>query len=503
VLPFTNLSADPENEYFSDGITEDILTNLSRIAGLRVISRTSVMQYKGASRSLRAIAEELGVAYVLEGSVRRDGEQVRITAQLIHAPTDRHLWAETYDREMRGIFAIQSEVAQRIASSLAAGITPEELARITREPTSSLTAYDHYLRGRSYYHFLRGPDNETAIAHFRRALALDPQYALAWAGLSDSYSQRVQFFGYPQEWLDSAMVAAQKAVALDADLAEAHKALGLAYVLKGWSGRSLEADRKAVALNPSLAPGLASLALHALHRGQLDEALLISRRIVAVEPTSPIGYLSLGRAYVQFGDHARAEEWLGKALERQPDHPLALGWMAIVRTRQGRLDEAADLAARRLTVQPRSYDALGLAGMVALIAGRDDAARKHLETALAERPNRPLPTLGYLLRKAGEREEAERLLSEFERFARDRMSAGDDFPVLRMELASVHAVRGNRAEALRWLREAESLGFVDHWFLSHGPLFASLRGDAEFRRIVVRLQARVEEMRRRVEREGW
>ena len=176
VLPFDNLSGDPQDEYFSDGLTEDIITQLSKIGSLTVISRSSVMRYKNQDRDLRTIGEELGVTTLLEGSVRRAGDRLRITAQLIEAVTDRHLWAESYDREMKDIFEIQSDVAQQIASALEVQMAPEEKERIEQKPTENLTAYDYYLKGREYYSRYRKQDNENAIELFQRAIELDPKF---------------------------------------------------------------------------------------------------------------------------------------------------------------------------------------------------------------------------------------------------------------------------------------------------------------------------------------
>ncbi len=190
VLPFQNLSPDPENAFFADGMTEDILTQLSKIRDLKVISRSSVMRYKGTQKPIQTIAAELGVGAVLEGSVRRAGSRVRIVGQLIDARTDEHLWAETYDRELKDVFAIQSEVAQQIAAALRATLSPAEKKRIEQNPTRNLAAYDQYLKGRELYYRYRKADNESALGLFQKALELDPGFALAYAGLGDAYAQR-------------------------------------------------------------------------------------------------------------------------------------------------------------------------------------------------------------------------------------------------------------------------------------------------------------------------
>ena len=246
VLPFRNLSENKEDEYFSDGITEDIITQLSKIGDLKVISRTSVMQYKGGTKSLRDIGKELDVATILEGSVRRSGNRICIVGELIDARTDDHLWADTYDRDMKDIFAIQSDVAQKIAGALQARLSSSERASIEKKPTDNVEAYGYYTRGRQYYYHYHRADNERAIEQFGKALALDPGYALAYAGLGDCYGQRAIKFGFSEEWNDSGIAASQKAIALDPNLAEAYKAMGLCYDGKGQINRALDAYYKAV-----------------------------------------------------------------------------------------------------------------------------------------------------------------------------------------------------------------------------------------------------------------
>ncbi len=259
VLPFQNLSPDPENAFFADGMTEDILTQLAKIRDLKVISRTSVMRYKGTQKPLREIAAELSVATVLEGSVRRAGDRVRIVGQLVDARTDQHLWAETYDREIKDVFAIQSEVAQQIAAALKATLSPAEKKRIEQSPTQDLAAYDLYLKGRELYNRYRKTDNEAAIELFQKALELDPAFALGYAGLGDAYAQRALRFGFPQSWLDTSLEVSRKAIALNPELAEGYKALGLAYQAKGKYRESLDATRRAAEINPNYAAAVGNV----------------------------------------------------------------------------------------------------------------------------------------------------------------------------------------------------------------------------------------------------
>ena len=233
MLPFLNLSGDAESDYFSDGMTEDLIAALSKIRQLRVVSRTSSMAYRGSSKTLPEIGRELGVARVLEGSVRREAGKVRITAQLIDVASDRHLWGDTYDRDLADIFEIQRDVADRIAAALEAELTLEERRELERPPTRQVTAHVYYLRGREQYLRYQEAANAAAIEHYEQAIALDPSYALAHAGLGSALSLEVAHYGASDEALDAALLAALLALDLDPELPEAHKALGLVYSLEG------------------------------------------------------------------------------------------------------------------------------------------------------------------------------------------------------------------------------------------------------------------------------
>ncbi|MDQ2870613.1 MAG: protein kinase, partial [Acidobacteriota bacterium] len=325
VLPFQNFSPDPENAFFADGMTEDILAQLSKIRNLKVVSRTSVMRYKGTQKPMREIAAELGVATILEGSVRRAGNRVRIVGQLVDAATDEHLWSETYDRQLEDVFAIQSDVAQRIAASLQATLSPAEKKRIEGRPTENLRAYDLYLKGRDEYSRFRKEDNETAIEHFQEALKLDPGFALGYAGLGDAYAQRARRFGLTESWLDSSLEASRKAIALAPELPEGHKALGLAYLVKGANRESLEASRRAVDLSPNHSPAVNNLATALFALGRLDEALVWSRRAVALDPRNPISAVQMGMVLDALAETAPAETSFRRAVELQPDLNQAHG----------------------------------------------------------------------------------------------------------------------------------------------------------------------------------
>src|SRR5262249_35329268 len=261
VLPFTNMSSDAEQEYFSDGITEDLITDFSKISGLFVISRNSVFTYKGKAMKVEQVGRELGVRYVLEGSIRKAGNRVRITAQLIDATSGFHTWAERYDRDLQDIFAVQDEVTQRIVAALKVKLTTVEQSRLSRQPTTNLEAYDHYLRGLELYAQRSREANLQARQMFERAVVLDPQFATAYAFLGRTYLMELiyQWSQSPQV-LEQVVLFGQKAVALDDSQPAAHETLALAYLGSKEHTQAIAEVEKAVALDPNYADAYVTLA---------------------------------------------------------------------------------------------------------------------------------------------------------------------------------------------------------------------------------------------------
>lgn len=278
VLPFIDLGGDADSSYFSDGMTEDLITALSKIRQLRVVSRTSSMAYRGSPKTLPEIGRELGVARVVEGSVRREDGQVRITAQLIDVATDRHLWGDSYDRDLADIFEIQRDVADRIAAALEAELSLEERRELDQPPTTEVTAHVHYLRGREQYLRYQEGANEAAIEHYRDAIELDPGYALAHAGLASALCLRTANYGAGDESLAAARAAAKTALDLDPDLPEAHKALGLVDSLQGRPAKARAAYLRALELRPDYDEAIHNIAFLLNQLGEWDEAGRWQRR---------------------------------------------------------------------------------------------------------------------------------------------------------------------------------------------------------------------------------
>src|ERR1700730_102205 len=302
VLSFDNLSRDADNAYFCEGVQDEILTRLAKVADLKVISRTSTQYFKSTPDNLPQIAKQLGVAHILEGSVQKASDQVRVNVQLINALTDAHLWADTYDRKLTDIFAVESEIAKNIAETLQARLTGSEKSSIAKTPTANPEAYELYLKGRFFWNKRTGGDLRKSIEYLKQAIAKDPGYALAYAALADSYGL-LRFYGgaSPAESIVPATAAAKKALELDDSLAEPHASLGLIATEELEVHRAVSELERAVQLNPNYATGHHWLALAFTALGQSDLSVRELKRAVELDPLSMVinADLSIGYIYAR------------------------------------------------------------------------------------------------------------------------------------------------------------------------------------------------------------
>jgi serine/threonine protein kinase/Tfp pilus assembly protein PilF len=422
VLPFLNLSPDPENEYFADGITEDVIAQLSKVRALHVISRTSVMPFKKREQGLREIAAQLAVATLLEGSVRRVGDRVRIVAQLINADTDQHLWAETYDRRLTDIFAIQSDVALQIVAALKAELSPDEKTRIRRESTSNLQAYQLYLQGRYCYSRYTEEWMRKGIEYFEQAIVHDPDYALAYAGIAFAYVHLGIDPGggavRPQVAYARAREAVTKALALDGGLGEAHAVLALLKLVCDFDWVGAEAEFKAaLELNPGSADthdhyGWLCAALERydealalvtrareldplahgsdvanvlMRAGRNEEARDEALRTTAFDPRSPRAHSTLGWAHLKLGDVDRGLAELEKAVALDPGSTLFLAQLGQGFGMVGKVMEAREVLRQLQELSRQRYVSPYHLAYVYTGLGELETALDRLEEALAER----------------------------------------------------------------------------------------------------------------------
>ncbi len=430
VLPFANISPDPKDEYFADGMTEELISTISNISELSVISRTSVMGYKGTTKKVREIGRELEVGSVLEGSVRKAGNRMRITVQLINVRNDRHLWAQSYDRDFDDVFAVQSDIAKRVADALRARILPNETAQIEKRPTKSTEAYTLYLKGRQYWNKRGNEDLLKAIEYFTQAIEIDPKYALAYSGMADCYSvlgdqQHIPY----REAFPRAKEFALRATQLDDSSAEAHASLGIAISnMYDWEGAQRE-FKKAIQLNTIYATGHQGYGILLMRTSKLDDSLREALTAQQLDPLSPQITLFCGQVYERMGKYDLAEEQIKKVLHRPPFYSplfslfsepnflpgyLRLAWLCL---RQGKYDEAESEVIEWLRLSNNHPLGRGLLAVVHAFKGNEDEARKIIEALKRERiysyvPNQPL-IIAYL--RLRDKEKAVELIQrEFE-----------------------------------------------------------------------------------------
>jgi serine/threonine-protein kinase len=442
VLPLENVSRDPEQEYFVDGMTEALISDLAKIGGLKVISRTSVMRYKTTAKSLPEIAKELKVDAVVEGSVLQVGERVRITAQLIHATTDEHLWTESYDRDLRDVLRLQSEVARTIAQEIKGKLTPQEQARMVEARPINPDAYQAYLKGRFHWN-KRTPDGLTkAIEYFEQATSLAPDWPLGYAGLADAYVVIPT-----SESIPKARTAAAKALQLDESLSEAHATMGNIATTFDWNWPIAEREyTRAIALSPNYATAHQWYALYLLNMGRHDEAIKEITKAQELDPVSLIIGTNAGWVHYYAGNFAQAESCLRNTLELDPEFAMAHENLAITLFLQERLAEAI--------MEAREADRLS--------------------------GNTPSSTLGYLCAKGGQPEEARRILGALAARSEGAYVAPTAF-------ALVHAGLGERDLMFDWLERAYQRRDGHLPFTLNDRLLADMRTDPRFADLVRRV----------------
>ncbi|MCZ6684280.1 MAG: tetratricopeptide repeat protein [Planctomycetota bacterium] len=342
VLPFVNMSGDPEQEYFSDGITEDIITDLSNVSALFIISRNSTFAYKGQSPDIRKVGQELGVRHVLEGSVRKSGGNVRINAQLIDAPSGGHIWAERYDGKLEDIFALQDEITAKIVSALKVKLTTAENVRAERKMTTSVDAYDLYLRGRAKFYHFTPPSHVEAEHLFNQSLEIDPDFAAVYAALSFGYVIDMLFqWGARDDAMDRALAAAEKAVEIDDALGFAHSRLGWVQLFLGQHDEAVASFERALALDPDDPDTCAFFAETLNFTGDPQRAIVLMEQAFEHDPLMPphTAY-HLGHSYYLLRRYDDALRLLRQATERAPTFPVARVYLAAVFSELDRMDDA-------------------------------------------------------------------------------------------------------------------------------------------------------------------
>jgi serine/threonine protein kinase/Tfp pilus assembly protein PilF len=434
VLPFTDLSPQRDQEYFCDGITDELITALSKVRGLQVVARTSAFAFKGKSQDIRMIGQQLNAGSILEGSIRKSGNRIRVTAQLVSAPDGFDLWSETYDRELTDVFSIQEEISRSIASALQINLFRDPAAAQTKPQTTSFEAYNLYLQGRHYWYYRTEAGLRNAAAYFERAIQLDPQYARAYAGLGDVYVQLDGWeFVRPHEAMPRAKEYVDKALSLDPTLAEAYVSRGAIFLTYDWdpkaagrdyaraveldptyitghwwyaswlgaNGQRDEAQRhweSALKLDPLSVPVLVDASLvHYAASNKLDTAQTVLRKALDIDPTNSLAHRHEAIVLALLGKQPEADAALERAVALAPDYPAALADLAAARVRQGRTAEARQILERLQSMAATRYVPAFVMAIVYFALGDEPQTLKWLGAARDERS----PRLGWFLIKDG------------------------------------------------------------------------------------------------------
>ncbi|HEX6213282.1 MAG TPA: protein kinase [Vicinamibacterales bacterium] len=502
VLPFRDLTGDPDRTYFASGVTDEIRGQLVRVSALRVLSRSAAQRYGDAD--IPRLRSELGAGSALEGSVRLDGQRVRVAVELVDTSTEQTIWSEQYDRTVDDVLSVQSEVAMRIASALNATLTSAEQAHVAQPPTANPKAYEVYLRAQGLSSGER-QQNLRSIALYREALQLDPSFALAQAKLA--YRLFFQSYFDDPKYVDLGIEAALRAIEMDASLPAGYFALASAYGHKGWATKSRAAFQKAAELDPGDTTSLNNLAvLESEVLGRHDEAIGWVRRRMQATPFDQGSAYHLSWPLLFIRDDATTERWLSESERRFPRSPRLKYLRAALRYLQG--DEAGALTAIRqvLDESPAYEEALLVSAELAFLTKASDAEAQiermsrrapGLLSGQLLKPESHRTSLAWLLLQRGDRSRAATLLSEALEVAQAELAGGNENQRVPFEIAAIHMARGERDAALDWLDKAVAAGYGDYSTLARHPIFEPVRRQPRFQTALATMEKNIKAMRER------
>jgi TolB-like protein/Tfp pilus assembly protein PilF len=507
VLPFENISRDGE-AYFAAGMTQEVTSQISKLNALRVVGSTAVAQFKDPRHELSALAKELGVGSVVTGTVREQGALVRVNVELVDAASGQVVWSEQYDREGVDVFAAQSDIALRVGAALNASVTLEEQARIGKRPTSSVAAYELFVRARTAVGKTPEERLKASIDLLRRAVALDPKFAEAYSEIASASYLLGAYGDLPA--LTRGVEAANKALEIDPELASGHHGLALNLHQLGRLREALPAYRKAVALDPSYTGGLYDLSFGENTAGRYDEALKYGRRGLELTSNTSTGYYHVGVSLLQLDDDQRADRFLTTAAARFPSAMRLQILLALLDLRRGQPQAALDRIRAAAAKTPNSIEVLLTRAEIETFAGATDAPA-HVASLLPRAADglfhtAPYPVKlahAYHLQRRGANGEAGKILDGILAANQKALADGADWPMVFMQNAAVHALQGHRAAALDELDRAYAAGWRDRRTLAIDPFFISVRTEPRFTQLVSRIESDVVAMRARADLSGF
>jgi adenylate cyclase len=445
ILPFSNLSPDPNDRYFADGITEELISTVSKIGELSVISRSSAMRYRDTALSMEQVGRELGVGAILEGSVRKSGNKVRIAAQLIEVDADRYVWSQSYDRDLTDVFQVQGEIAEQVAQGLRVQLLSKDKEKLETKATESPEAYNLYLKGRYFWNERTEEGVKKAIKYFEEALESDPNFAKAYTGLADSYLILADYgWMVPAEAGEKARQNAIRALDIDGSLAEAHASLGLFHINHGWNFEEGESElKKAMELNPNYGPAYHWYSVLLNFQRKYDEGMVAIRRALALDPFSLVIRQSMGVTLFGLGRHQEAVEMLRRVEEESPGLPSVHYWLAAVNLTQSKYSEAIEEAKKEV-----KFDNFDPSAML---------------------------DLAFTYSEAGDRKEATRILDE-------ALEKADNY-ISPCSVALVMLSLGRAAEGARWLDRALEEHDSALLYFRSVPVYSKFASSPEGRKI--------------------
>lgn len=475
VLPFTNIVANPDQAFFAEGLTEDVISHISKIESIKVIDKQSVYAFENSKSPLDSIAEALDVSTILKGSIQWIGDNIRIDIQLIDPIENKNLWNQTYNREVKDIFKVQAEIASKIANVLNSNLSSEEKAQISKEQTISFDAYELYLKGKESYGLNNVLETLNAIDYFKKALDIDPNYAAAYIGLADSYA-RLNFYGEGEKWLDSSFIASEKALSIDPYYEGAYKSRGTVFYYNGQIEYARISLEKALVLNPNFSSAMGNLATVYMTQGNLVKALQLQIKSSMYNPAVYIPFQITGWIYRILGQPEEALDWLNQANSITYDAVTSeqKGYLLL---EQGKSEEAIHLIDEMLKKDTTDFGKTS-AGYLAFYANQHDLSTEILEQVIKNNSDAindrysSIPiyqAFNYQLK--GNQADADLFIQSALSVREDEArNVSDDFN-LWLDLAQLESLKGNKSKALEYLTLAIDNGFRDEFILRFNPIF--------------------------------